>query len=303
MHIFLALILFQSCYLIDNYIIGKFLIIQANSTEIILNGDYGKSTLVDIYLNNKKIDFSQTFVFPKAGEYTIRYDFKEKLSGMDRLFYQCESLISLDLSHFDASNVKEMDSTFRESRNLLSVNLTNFDASKVTYLGGLFKYCTGLISLDLSTFKTSDALKDTRNMFDNCVSLKDLNLENFYTKNVEVMYYMFMGCKSLKTLDLSSFNTENVLTMRDMFISCTSLTELKIKSFNTKKVKDMKDMFRQCSSLKTLDLAHFEISTSTDMSYMFAGCTSLKLLILPKIVSTMSPTNMLSGTDAKVVYQ
>ena len=65
----------------------------------------------------------------------------------------------------------------------------------------------------------------------------------------------------------------------------------------------MRDMFRQCSSLKTLDLSHFEISTSTDMSYMFAGCTSLKLLILPKIVSTMSPTNMLSGTDAKVVYQ
>ena len=303
MNIFLALILFQSCYLIDNYIIGKFLISQDNSTKRILNGNYASKTLINIYLDNQWIDFNQTIVFPKAGEYTIRYDFKEKLSGMDRLFYNCDSLISLDLSHFDASNVVEMDSTFSESRNLLSVNLTNFDARKVTYMGGLFKYCTGLISLDLSTFKTSDALMDTRNMFENCASLRYLNLENFNTKKVEVMIYMFAFCKSLKTLDLSSFNTENVFYMSDMFISCTSLTELNIKNFNTTNVDNMKDMFRQCSSLKTLDLAHFKISKNTDMSYMFAGCTSLKLLILPKIVSTMSPTNMLSGTDAKVVYQ
>ena len=65
----------------------------------------------------------------------------------------------------------------------------------------------------------------------------------------------------------------------------------------------MGGMFKQCSALKTLDLSHFEITTSTDMSYMLAGCTSLKLLILPKIVSTMSPATMLSGTDAKVVYK
>ena len=303
MYIVLALILFQSCYLSDNYIVGQFIISQANVEERIINGYYGHKDLVDIYINDAKVDFSQTIVFPKAGEYTILYNFKQKLTGMDRLFYQCVSLVSLDLSHFDASNVDEMDSTFRESKNLQTVNLNNFDASKVTYMGGLFKDCSGLVALDLSTFKTSEALRDTRNMFDNCVSLRYLNLDNFNTKNVGVMYYMFLGCKSLKTLDLSSFNTENVYTMRYMFTGCSSLAELNIKNFNTKNVEDMKYMFKQCSALKTLDLAHFAISTSTDMSYMFAGCNSLKLLILPKIVSTMSPANMLSGTDAKVVYQ
>ena len=188
MHIFLVLILFQSCYLRDNYIIGKFLISQANSTELILNGNYANKDLVDIYLNNEKIDFNQTIVFPKAGEYTIRYNFKEKLSGMGRLFFLCHSLVSLDLSHFDASNVVEMDSTFRESRNLITVNLTNFDASKVVYMGGLFKDCSSLISLDMSTFKTSDELRDTRNMFESCTSLRYLNLANFNTRNVGVMY-------------------------------------------------------------------------------------------------------------------
>ena len=114
MNIFLALILFQSCYLIDNYIIGKFLISQANSTERILNGYFINKDSIDIYLNNEKIDFNKIIEFPKAGENIIKYDFKKKANHMNELFYQCNSLISLDLSHFDASNVKKMDSTFSE---------------------------------------------------------------------------------------------------------------------------------------------------------------------------------------------
>ena len=69
MHIFLALILFQSCYLIDNYIIGTFLISQDNSTERILNRNYGKSSLVEIYIKNKthkKIKFSSFKLTPAA---------------------------------------------------------------------------------------------------------------------------------------------------------------------------------------------------------------------------------------------
>ena len=210
MHIFLALILFQSCYLNENYIIGKFLISSHNKAQRILNSYNVNKDIVDIYLNDVKVEFFTTIVFPNEGEHTIKYDFKGNLTIMDRLFYQCDSLISLDLSHFDASNVVYMDSTFSESKNLQTVNLDNFDASKVAYMGGLFKGCTSLISLDLSTFKTSEALTDTRNMFENCASLKYLNLDNFNTRNVRVMYYMFIGCKSLETLDLSSFNTDNV---------------------------------------------------------------------------------------------
>lgn len=84
-----------------------------------------------------------------------------------------------------------MDSTFRECRNLKAVNLTNFNARNVEYLGGLFMDCTSLISVDLSTFKTSNKLKDTRNMFYKCTSLKYINLSNFNTENVDIMAYMF----------------------------------------------------------------------------------------------------------------
>ena len=71
MHILLALFLFQSCYLSDNYIIGKFIISQDNTTERILNGIYANKNSVDIYLNNEKKDFNQTILFPKSGFYKI----------------------------------------------------------------------------------------------------------------------------------------------------------------------------------------------------------------------------------------
>lgn len=164
-YILLAFILFQSCFLRDNYIIGIFKIDKANKAERIINGNVNEN-VVDIYLNDVKIGFYNHVEFPQTGEFIVKYNFKQRISNMDRLFYQCPSLVALDLSHFDGSNVVNMDSTFRENKQLTVVDLTNFDATRVTYMGGLFKECTGLVALDLSTFRTSNALRDTRNMFE-----------------------------------------------------------------------------------------------------------------------------------------
>lgn len=65
-HIFLVFILFKSYYLSDNFIIGVFYTSQAYSVERILNGDYIDKTSVVISLNNERIDFNQTVVFPRA---------------------------------------------------------------------------------------------------------------------------------------------------------------------------------------------------------------------------------------------
>ena len=44
-------------------------------------------------------------------------------------------------------------------------------------------------------------------MFNNCSSLKELNLSSFDTNQVTNMSHMFRNCSSLKELNLSSFNT------------------------------------------------------------------------------------------------
>jgi surface protein len=112
-YILLAFVLFQSCFLADNYIIGIFKINQgANRVERIINGNFNGNQ-VDIYLNDAKIAFYNYVEFPKAGEYVIKYVFKQKMTNLNRLFYQCTALVAVDLSHFDSSNVVSMYNTFR----------------------------------------------------------------------------------------------------------------------------------------------------------------------------------------------
>ena len=62
------------------------------------------------------------------------------------------------------------------------------------------------------------------------------------------MSSMFLGCESLKELNLSNFNTNNVNDMAYMFCRCYSLEELNLSNFNTDDVTDMYGMFSECSN-------------------------------------------------------
>ena len=46
-------------------------------------------------------------------------------------------------------------------------------------------------------------------MFYKCYSLKELNISNFKTNNVNNMFGVFSGCSSLKKLNLSGFKKNN----------------------------------------------------------------------------------------------
>ena len=59
-------------------------------------------------------------------------------------------------------------------------------------------------------------------MFDNCVSLTEINLANFITNNVTDMNAMFYECTSLTKVDLSNFDMTNVTDMNCMFGACKS---------------------------------------------------------------------------------
>ena len=67
-------------------------------------------------------------------------------------------------------------------------------------------------------------------MFSGCSSLKELNLNNFNTNNVNNMISMFYGCSSLKELNLNNFNTNNITIMYGMFSGCSNDLIMKIKT-------------------------------------------------------------------------
>ena len=113
--------------------------------------------------------------------------------------------------------------------------------------------------------------------FYGCSNLTTIEgIEYFNTAKVTNMNNMFDNCESLKSLDLTKFNTENVTSMKFMFEACTTLTSLDVSNFNTAKVTDINYMFSNCSALTTIYASdNFVTDQVTYGNYMFNGCEKL----------------------------
>ena len=127
----------------DNIIIGYFDIKNNNSKERIINSfenikrgnprwnwykieskeNEKQIKECDIYINNQRIDFSYFYNFEKKGKYKIIYKFKQLMTSTNYMFFNCKSLISLDLSNFNAQKVTNMNSMFIGCGSLMSLDL------------------------------------------------------------------------------------------------------------------------------------------------------------------------------------
>ena len=211
------------------------------------------------------------------------------VTDMGRMFSDCSSLTSLDLSNFNTENVTDMLAMFFYCRNLKSLDLANFNTANVTNMSAMFSACDGLTNIDVSSFNTEN-VTNMSSMFSSCSGLTSLDLSNFNTANVTDMSGMLAGI-SLTSLDLSNFNTENVTNMSGMFWFSSNLTILDLSSFNTENVTDMRQMIGGCSGLTSLNLSNFNIENVTNMSMMFYDCNRLSSINLSNF-NTENVTNM-----------
>ena len=89
------------------------------------------------------------------------------------------------------------------------------------------------------------------------------------------MMGLFENCNSLKKLNISNFKTDEVTNMSYMFSFCTILEYLDISNFNSNKVTNMKYMFNHCESLINLVMTDkFDISKETTPG-VFANCNEI----------------------------
>ena len=272
----------------------------------------------EIYLNDKKIDFSYEYKFPKEGKYKIKIIFMKLLTNTNYIFSKCSSLTSLNLSNLNSDNVFYMREMFSKCSSLTKINLSNLNTENVTDMRYMFYKCSSLTNLDLSHFFINNVsnmrymfcecssltnldlssfndnnVTDMRGMFANCYTLTSLNISNVNTNYVTDMREMFSNCCSLTSLNLSNFNTSNVINMKHMFYKCYCLSSLNLSNFDTNKVIDMNSMFSDCTSLISLNLFNFNTKNVTDMSYMFYKCSLLNILNLTNF-NTNNVTNMRS---------
>ena len=187
--------------------------------------------------------------------------------------------------------LRTLDWFFSEMGKLETIEgMENLNTDGVASMYAMFNECSSLKSIDLSALKT-DNVTNMSYAFTGCSSLTSLDLSGFKTDKVTNMCGMFMRCSSLTSLDVSGFNTANVTDMSSMFGGCSSLTSLDVSKFNTDKVTNMGWMFGECEALTSLDVSGFNTANVTNMSSMFGGCSSLTGLDVSKF-NTDKVTNM-----------
>lgn len=122
-----------------------------------------------------------------------------KLVGVSSMFYDCKSLVSLDVSSFDTSNITD-------------------------YSDSIFQDCTSLETLDLSNWNTS-SFKFPYYLFINCTSLKTLDLSNFDFSNAEAYGGIFRNCSSLSTIKCKQAFKDWCITNQDEISLPTAMRE------------------------------------------------------------------------------
>lgn len=203
-----------------------------------------------------------------------RLDTSETTS-LGHAFSRCKSLTDLDLSTLNTSSVRSFADVFQECSSLRSVNLAGWDTSSGNNFRQMFIQCASLEELDVSSFETGN-VTTFKEMFYGCSSLRSLDLSRFDTSAAITFASMFYNCASLATLDVSMFNTSAATDLSRAFHGCKSLTELDLSRASTAKVQTFHGMFSGCSRLKQIDLSLLDTSSARDLSYLFANCSKLE---------------------------
>lgn len=198
-----------------------------------------------------------------------------KATNLMAMFWHCENLPSIDISHFDTSNATGMSYFVADCLKLTTITgIGNLNTSKVMYMNDFFYNCKELLTLDLSKWNTSNVTSMAR-MFQNCSKLTTLNVSGWNTSKVTTMHYMFGSLKKVSELAISDWDTSSLTDMYRVFWDCDEITSLDLSGWDTSKVTNTSIMFRNNTSLLTLNISGWDTSNVTNMSQMFTHCEKI----------------------------
>ena len=139
---------------------------------------------------------------------SVNLDFAEPCTltwiyGLESVFENCMSLVSVDLSKFNTAEVESMANMFYCCSNLQSITFgDNWNTENVEDMSYMFAGCTRLQSIDLSHF-SNKSCTDMTYMFGLCASLKELDMSTFTgdgQKDYARVYRMFYYCADLEAI-------------------------------------------------------------------------------------------------------
>ena len=206
------------------------------------------------------------------------------------IFRDCKLLSSIDLHGFDGCRINDMSYAFSGCKNLKEIVLSKMDMSACGGYTGIFENCLSLRTLDVSNFGWKNIIGECCWPFQGCSSLEEINLGDFYIPNADRLESFFRGCSSLKKIDYSRFDI-NVKNIAYFFMECSSLKSINVDNLVKESTTYMPGLFSGCSSLENLDLSHWNTASATDINGLFSGCTKIETLDISSF-KTYNVTNM-----------
>ena len=212
----------------------------------------------------------------------------ENVKDMSDMFYSCNDLISLDVTHFNTENVTSMSDMFHGCSGLISLDVTHFNTENVTSMSGMFDSCKGLISLYVTNFNTAN-VKDMSYMFFGCNKLKEIYVsDKFVTDDVISSAYMFMGCISLSgDIDWKS------VKVSDKTYAKTAGGYFRDKAYDNRpwvKFADGTLTFR-CGYKKTLGENEYELNSGEKLPKWHTHDTEISKVVFEASFANARPTS------------
>ena len=143
--VIIVLSLYRGGTLTCNYITK-----QDNETVTFLNENIYQKYKIKMKLNNKTIDTTNTYIFPKKGEHLLTFEFKEKISSLENFFEGIDKLYEVNLSNlkFEEDKITTMSKLFYNCINLKTINITININSKIESTAEMLYNCKSLENID-----------------------------------------------------------------------------------------------------------------------------------------------------------
>ena len=201
---------------------------------------------IELVINGNKIDLINRYKL-KKGENIIKIIIKNKITNLEYMFYNCESLQNIkELEYMDTRDISNFDWMFSECSLLSDINgLEKWNVSNGNNFSNMFSECSLLSDINgLENWNVSNG-NNFSYMFSECSSLKNLKgLEKWNVSNGNDFSYMFSKCSSLKNLKgLENWNVSNGNNFSSMFWGCFSLLDINNYKIGIYQIKDSKYNF------------------------------------------------------------
>lgn len=252
-----------------------------------------------------------------------------RATTVDRMFWDCYILKSMNVSNWDMGSVSSAWEMFRNSGEELALDVSEWDVSSLKNGNSMFCY-TGITTLDVSKWNTK-SLENATSMFCGVYGLKELDVSKWNTSNIITLEDTFNSlevkvldvkrktinagtkdeyiawdtskltntsgtfayCESLESLDVSDWKMNLVTDASSMFVRCGNLKEIDVSKWETPLLENTYNMFANCSALESIDVSNFTTDHVTDFRYMFGRCSSLTTLDVSNFDTSSAGSGML----------